>query len=82
VEYDADGNVIALFSHLDTGEEDSRYFSVGKYTPTGSKIWTVRFAAELFTDGWGLAVDSVDNWIYIAGSTDAVMETPTSIHLD
>jgi hypothetical protein len=74
VEYDADGNVIALFSHYDTGDvEDSRYFSVGKYTPTGSKIWTVRFAAELFTDGWGLAVDSVDTWIYIAGSTDAII---------
>jgi hypothetical protein len=74
VEYDADGNVIALFSHYDTGDvEDSRYFSVGKYTPTGSKIWTVRFTAELFTDGWGLAVDSVDTWIYIAGSTDAII---------
>ena len=71
VEYDADGNVIALFSHLDTaGAEDSRYFSVGKYTATGSKIWTVRFADGLNTDGWGLAVDSVDNWIYIAGQTD------------
>ena len=74
MEYDADGNVIALFTHLDTsGPEDSRYYSVGKYTPTGSKIWAVRFAAELNTDGWGLAVDSVDNWIYIAGSTDAVI---------
>jgi hypothetical protein len=75
VEYDADGNVIALFSHFESPDvgPESRYFSVGKYTPTGSKIWTVRFAAELFTDGWGLAVDSIDNWIYIAGSTDAVI---------
>jgi hypothetical protein len=71
VEYDADGNVIALFSHnQSTGlGPDTRYFSVGKYAATGTKLWTVRFAADLNTDGWGLAVDSVDNWIYIAGST-------------
>jgi hypothetical protein len=75
VEYDADGNVIALFSHFESPDvgPESRYFSVGKYTDNGAKIWTVRFASELNTDGWGLAVDSVDNWIYIAGSTDAVI---------
>ena len=71
VEYDADGNVIALFSHYQPGEigPDSRYYSVGKYTATGSKIWTVRFADALNTDGWGLAIDAPGNWIYIAGHT-------------
>lgn len=71
VEYDADGNVIALFSHAQTDGigPDSRYYSVGKYTTTGSKIWTARFAADLNTDGWGLAVDNTDGWIYIAGQT-------------
>jgi len=71
VEYDSDGNVIALFSHLQTGGigPDSRYFSVGKYTDTGTKIWTARFADDLETDGWGLAVDNADGWIYVAGQT-------------
>ncbi len=70
VEYDSDGNVIALFSHFDTGGvENSRYYSVGKYTATGTKIWTARFAADLNTDGWGLAVDNADGWIYVAGQT-------------
>ena len=80
VEYDADGNVIALFTHLDiSGEEDSRYYSVGKYTPTGSKIWAVRFDVGFNTDGWGLAVDSVDDWIYIAGSTSSDGATASTV---
>jgi hypothetical protein len=71
VEYDSYGNVIALFSHFQTGGMggDSRYFSVGKYTDTGSKIWTARFTDDLETDGWGLAVDNADGWIYVAGQT-------------
>ena len=70
VEYDSDGNVIALFSHLQTGVgPDHRYYSVGKYTPAGTRIWTARFADDVETDGWGLAVDSVGGWIYVAGKT-------------
>ena len=71
VEYDDNGNVIALFSHYQpNGEQpDSRYYSVGKYTDIGTKIWTARFVDGLNTDGWGLAVDNVDGWIYIAGQT-------------
>jgi len=71
VEYDSDGNVIALFSHSlpDLGDNGGRYFSVGKYTDTGTKIWTARFADDLETDGWGLAVDNADGWIYVAGQT-------------
>jgi hypothetical protein len=70
IEYDSDGNVIALFSHSlpDLGI-GVRYFSVGKYTDTGTKIWTARFADDLETDGWGLAVDNADGWIYVAGQT-------------
>ena len=72
VEYDDNGNVIALFSHYQpNGEQpDGRYYSVGKYTDTGTKIWTAKFADGLDTDGWGLAVDNVDGWIYIAGQTN------------
>jgi hypothetical protein len=71
VEYDAGGNIIALFSHVNP-VDDSRYYSVGKYTTIGTRIWTVRFADEFFdTDGWGLAVDLASGFIYIAGQSEA-----------
>ena len=66
VEYDSSGNVIALFSHFNDNDS-SRYYSVGKYTTTGTKIWTARFADGFETDGWGLAV--AGNYIYVAGKT-------------
>ena len=68
VEYDADGNVIALFSHYEPGP-DSSYTSVAKLTPTGAVLWQVRFGANLNTDGWGLAYDTMDNIVYVAGRT-------------
>ena len=68
VEYDADGNVIALFSHYEP-DPNSSYTSVAKLTPTGAVLWQVRFAANLYTDGWGLAYDTVDNIVYVAGRT-------------
>jgi hypothetical protein len=69
VEYDSEGNVIALFVHtIDlTGE---RYFTVGKYTAAGTKIWTARLSDDTTTDGWGLAVDNAGGWIYVAGTVD------------
>jgi hypothetical protein len=69
VEYDSEGNVIALFVHtIDlTGE---RYFTVGKYTAAGTKIWTARLSDDTTTDGWGLAVDNAGGWIYVAGVVD------------
>ena len=71
VEYDSEGNVIALFVHtIDlTGE---RYFTVGKYTAAGTKIWTARLSDDSTTDGWGLAVDNAGGWIYVAGAVDGV----------
>jgi hypothetical protein len=71
IEYDDNGNVIALFSHSlpDLGDNGGRYYSVGKYTDTGTKIWTARFVDALNTDGWGLAVDNADDWVYVAGQT-------------
>ena len=71
VEYDSDGNVIGLFSHFDDNSS-ATYFSVGKYTPSGTRIWTARLSDDFQTDGWGLAVDSVDGWIYVAGQSDGV----------
>lgn len=70
VEYDAAGNLIALFNHVST-VDDSTYYSVGKYTTTGTRLWTVRFADDFNTDGWGLAVDQSNGYIYIAGKTNS-----------
>jgi hypothetical protein len=67
VEYDAAGNIIALFVHGSGTEPYTSYYSVGKYTTTGTRIWTARFADEFNTDGWGLAVDQSNGYIYIAG---------------
>jgi hypothetical protein len=68
VEYDSEGNVIALFVHSAAG---GSYYSVGKFTSTGVKIWTARFADSFDTDGWGLAVDNDSNSIYVAGKSEA-----------
>ena len=72
VEYDSAGNVIALFGHYDS-EGGNTYYSVGKYTTTGTKIWTARFdddGQDLDTDGWGLAVDNATDSIYVAGQSE------------
>jgi hypothetical protein len=68
VEYDAGGNIFALFSHSVTGGTDT-FSSVAKLSPTGAVVWQVRFSANLNTDGWGLTYDGTD-FVYIAGSTD------------
>jgi hypothetical protein len=70
VEYDADGNIFALFSHYENSppEASTTYASVAKLSPTGTVVWQVRFAANLNTDGWGLAYDGEDS-VYVAGST-------------
>ena len=70
VEYDSNGNIIALFSHVNP-VTDSTYYSVAKYTTTGTRIWTTRFADDFNTDGWGLAVDNAGGFVYIAGDTNA-----------
>jgi hypothetical protein len=77
VEYDADGNIFALFSHNMPGIEYETYKSVAKLTPTGAVLWQVRFGANLNTDGWGLAYDGADS-VYIAGSTSG---TPLTYNL-
>ena len=67
VEYDDLGNIITLFFHQT--DTDGSYYSVGKYTTAGVKLWTARFKDDFFTDGWGLAVDNISGYIYIAGKT-------------
>jgi hypothetical protein len=68
VEYDANGNIFALFSHSIPGMDNETYTSVAKLSPTGTIVWQVRFSANLNTDGWGLAYDGEDT-VYVAGST-------------
>ncbi len=69
VEYDSDGNIVALFRHEDTNADPvSIYTSVAKFDTAGNKLWSARLTADLYTDGWGLAVDS--QAVYIAGRSD------------
>lgn len=69
VEYDADGNIIALFNHYTGNPGPGSYTSVAKLTPTGAILWERRFAANVETDGWGIAYDIVNNYVYVAGKT-------------
>lgn len=69
VEYDADGNVFALFNHSIPTPNSETYTSVAKLTPAGTVLWQVRFSVNLNTDGWGLAYDTINNFAYIAGRT-------------
>ena len=69
VEYDADNNVIALLSHYNPDNNES-YTSVAKISPAGSLLWQLRFSANLNTDGWGLAYDTIHDAVYIAGVTN------------
>jgi hypothetical protein len=68
VEYDSVGNVIALFYNVE--DSGGTFYSVGKYTTSGTRIWTTRFATGYNTDGWGLAVDPTNGFIYVAGKTN------------
>jgi len=71
VEYLANGDIVALFDHRDQNPGSSRYSSVGRFSPNGTKLWNMRFSGSQYTDGWGMAVDNVDGFIYVAGRTDA-----------
>jgi len=57
VEYDADGNIIALFVHYYVNG-GTNYTSVAKFTSTGTKLWQVRLGSVGAVDGWGIAVDT------------------------
>jgi hypothetical protein len=69
VEYDAAGNIVALFNHVIPSSNYETYTSVAKFTPTGVVMWKVRFGTNLNTDGWGLAYDTTNNYVYVAGKT-------------
>ncbi len=79
VEYDSDGNIIALFVHYYL-EGGNNYTSLAKFTSTGTKLWQVRYAGAGSTDGWGVAVDSQNNFIYVTAEiTDPLGYDKTTI---
>ena len=72
VEYLANGDIVALFIHYANFNQpgDNSYSSVARFTPAGEKLWSMAFQGSQYTDGWGLAVDNVNNFIYVAGRSD------------
>lgn len=80
VEYDSDGNIIALFQHypVNTG---TNYNSVAKFTSTGTKLWQIRFAGNgsFNTDGWGIAVDNIAGSIFVSGQRGSETYTKTTV---
>ena len=68
IEYDADGNIIAVFAITDSNTSFTNTL-VAKFDTLGNKQWEVIFDGGLYTDGWGLAVDPVNNFGYVAGRT-------------
>lgn len=80
VEYDSDGNIIALFVHYYSDNSGNNYTSLAKFTSTGEKLWQVRYAGIGAVDGWGVAVDSQNSFIYVtARLTDPTGYDKTTI---
>lgn len=78
VEYDDSNNIIALFSHFaSTG--NATYFSIAKFDSSGTRLWQYRYDDEFFTDGWGLAVDNNNGYIYVTGISRPEFGYSTSI---
>jgi hypothetical protein len=76
VEYLANGDIVALINH-DTIASGS-FNSVARFDSLGTKIWSMNFQGATTTDGWGMAVDNVNGFIYIAGVANDT-ETDTAI---
>jgi hypothetical protein len=69
VEYDDDGNVIALF-YNNMSDIEEQHTSVAKFDSAGLKQWEVKFDGGDYTNGWGLAVDNKKGYIYVSGKLD------------
>ena len=68
VEYLNNGDIVAVFLHY-YEEGSGRYSTIGRFTPTGEKVWSMKFQGALYTDGWGLAVNNNTNYIFLAGES-------------
>jgi len=80
IEYDSDGNIIALFVHYNP-QGGNNYTSVAKFTSTGTKLWQVRYQGAGSTDGWGVAVDSSNGVIYVTGKISGDYDRTTVTQL-
>jgi len=80
VEYLANGDIVALFVNLkdiNLGFASyNTYTGVARFDTIGRLVWSMNFQGnnefEDFTDGWGLAVDNIDGYIYVAGRVGAL----------
>ena len=73
VEYLANGDIVALFTH-DVNSNSSTYSGVARFDSYGTKVWSMKFEGfdgDIYANGWGLAVDNVNGFIYVAGSKEA-----------
>ena len=73
VEYLANGDIVALFTH-DVNSNSSTYSGVARFDSYGTKVWSMKFEGndgDIYTNGWGLAVDNVNGFIYVAGAKAA-----------
>lgn len=67
VEYLGNGDIVAVFQHY-YEEGSGTYNTIGRFTPTGEKVWSMKFQGDVYTDGWGLAVNNDGGYIFLAGS--------------
>jgi len=73
VEYLANGDIVALFTH-DVNSNSGTYSGVARFDSYGTKVWSMKFEGTegaIYTNGWGLAVDNNNGFIYVAGSKEA-----------
>ena len=73
VEYLANGDIVALFTH-DVNSTSGTYSGVARFDSYGTKVWSMKFEGndgDIYANGWGLAVDNVNGFIYVAGSKEA-----------
>ena len=67
VEYLSNGDIVAVFQHYYEDGVNGSYNTIGRCTPTGEKVWSMKFQGDVYTDGWGLAVDNSGGSIFLAG---------------
>jgi hypothetical protein len=73
VEYLGNGDVVALFLHS-VNSESSYYSGVARFDTHGTRVWSMKFEnaeGDIYINGWGLAVDNVGGYIYVAGQKSA-----------
>ena len=67
VEYLSNGDIVAVFQHYYEDGVNGSHNTIGRFTPTGEKVWSMKFQGDVYTDGWGLAVNNNTNYIFLAG---------------